>query len=145
MFAGHTTSAPRDRDLLFDTKMDGARRVLTSVPLAPTTFSFGSDRVQAQVQILEAQPALLATPRGRVNATKTALIQRFESGDTLHWMLGGVIPADPLEARQEEEHNQARERERLWHVACTRARDLLILPQASVQISLMCTLPIHPV
>ncbi len=51
-----------------------------------------------------------------------------QSDDTLHWVLGGVTPADLLEARQEEEHNQARERERLWYVACTRARDLLILP-----------------
>jgi ATP-dependent exoDNAse (exonuclease V) beta subunit len=51
-----------------------------------------------------------------------------QSDNTLHWVMGGVTPVDLLEARQEEEHSQARERERLWYVACTRARDLLILP-----------------
>ncbi len=54
-----------------------------------------------------------------------------QSDNTLHWVLGGVTPTDLLEARQEEEHNQARERERVWYVACTRARDMLILPHLS--------------
>lgn len=54
-----------------------------------------------------------------------------QSDDTLHWVLGGVTPTDLLEAREEEEHNQARERERVWYVACTRARDMLILPHLS--------------
>ena len=51
-----------------------------------------------------------------------------QSDNTLHWVLGGVTPTDLLGARQEEEQNQARERERVWYVACTRARDMLILP-----------------
>lgn len=51
-----------------------------------------------------------------------------QSDNTLHWVLGGVTPVDLAHARAEEEQNEARERERMWYVACTRARDILILP-----------------
>ena len=43
-------------------------------------------------------------------------------------MLGGVAPADLAAARAEEHEEDAAQRERIWYVACTRARDLLILP-----------------
>jgi ATP-dependent exoDNAse (exonuclease V) beta subunit len=58
------------------------------------------------------------------------------SDDTLHWVLGGVMPPDLLAARDEEKREQMLERQRMWYVACTRARDLLIiphLPEASSQ------------
>jgi ATP-dependent exoDNAse (exonuclease V) beta subunit len=48
--------------------------------------------------------------------------------DTLHWVLGGLQPPHLAEARAEEAASAAKERERLWYVACTRARDLLIIP-----------------
>lgn len=51
-----------------------------------------------------------------------------QSDDTLHWVLGGLIPPHLADARAEEAAGAARERERLWYVACTRARDLLVLP-----------------
>jgi ATP-dependent exoDNAse (exonuclease V) beta subunit len=51
-----------------------------------------------------------------------------QSDDTLHWMLGGVAPPDLAAARAEESEEDADQRERIWYVACTRARDLLILP-----------------
>jgi CRISPR-associated exonuclease Cas4 len=51
-----------------------------------------------------------------------------QSDNTLHWMLGGVAPADLAVARAEENEEDADQRERIWYVACTRARDLLILP-----------------
>ena len=51
------------------------------------------------------------------------------SDNTLHWVLGGVPPPDLDDARAEESAGEARQRERLWYVACTRARDLLIVPQ----------------
>ena len=51
-----------------------------------------------------------------------------QSDNSLHWVLGGVTPVDLAQARAEEEQNEARERERMWYVACTRARDFLILP-----------------
>jgi CRISPR-associated exonuclease Cas4 len=51
-----------------------------------------------------------------------------QSDNTLHWMLGGVAPADLAAARAQENKEDADQRERIWYVACTRARDLLILP-----------------
>jgi CRISPR-associated exonuclease Cas4 len=51
-----------------------------------------------------------------------------QSDNSLHWMLGGVAPPDLAAARAEESEEDANQRERIWYVACTRARDLLILP-----------------
>ncbi len=54
-----------------------------------------------------------------------------QSDDALHWVLGGLTPPHLADAQAEETRSAARERERLWYVACTRARDLLILPELS--------------
>jgi ATP-dependent exoDNAse (exonuclease V) beta subunit len=51
-----------------------------------------------------------------------------QSDNTLHWLLEGVAPPDLDAARDEEGASEARQRERLLYVACTRARDLLIIP-----------------
>ncbi|MER9946225.1 UvrD-helicase domain-containing protein [Mesorhizobium sp. M0092] len=52
-----------------------------------------------------------------------------QPGDnTLHWVVGGVAPASLDAARKEEERQHAFERQRMWYVVCTRARDLLIVP-----------------
>lgn len=51
-----------------------------------------------------------------------------QSDNSLHWMLGGVAPPELAAARAEESQEDANQRERIWYVACTRARDLLILP-----------------
>jgi CRISPR-associated exonuclease Cas4 len=51
-----------------------------------------------------------------------------QSDNTLHWMLGGVAPPGLAAARAEESEEEADQRGRIWYVACTRARDLLILP-----------------
>ncbi len=51
-----------------------------------------------------------------------------QSDNTLHWMVGGVAPPALAAARTEESQEEAKQRERIWYVACTRARDLLILP-----------------
>jgi CRISPR-associated exonuclease Cas4 len=51
-----------------------------------------------------------------------------QSDNTLHWVLGGIEPPDLAVARAEESKEEAHQRERIWYVACTRARDLLILP-----------------
>jgi ATP-dependent exoDNAse (exonuclease V) beta subunit len=50
------------------------------------------------------------------------------SDGTLHWILGETAPPDLAAAREEENRSETRQRERLWYVACTRARDLLIVP-----------------
>lgn len=51
-----------------------------------------------------------------------------QSDDTLHWVIGGIAPPELEAAQGEEAQNARRERERLWYVACTRARDLLVVP-----------------
>lgn len=51
-----------------------------------------------------------------------------QSDDTLHWVIGGLTPPHLADAQADEALSAARERERLWYVAVTRARDLLILP-----------------
>ena len=50
---------------------------------------------------------------------------------TLHWVLGEVVPPDLEAALRQDEEGQARERERMLYVACTRARELLVLPELS--------------
>jgi CRISPR-associated exonuclease Cas4 len=54
-----------------------------------------------------------------------------ETDDTLHWMIGDVAPPELQLALDADDECLARERERIWYVACTRARELLIVPQQS--------------
>jgi CRISPR-associated exonuclease Cas4 len=49
--------------------------------------------------------------------------------DSLHWVLGEVVPPGLKVALDGDEADATRERERLWYVTCTRARDLLVIPQ----------------
>jgi len=49
--------------------------------------------------------------------------------DTLHMKIAGIEPVSYAEVKAYEEEELARERVRLWYVACTRARDLLVLPR----------------
>lgn len=51
-----------------------------------------------------------------------------QSDNSLHWMLGRVAPPELAAARAAESLEDANQRERIWYVACTRARDVLILP-----------------
>jgi CRISPR-associated exonuclease Cas4 len=53
------------------------------------------------------------------------------SDDTLHWVLGDVVPPELSEAIASTAHEEAEERLRLLYVACTRAMDLLVLPALS--------------
>ncbi len=52
-----------------------------------------------------------------------------QSDNTIHWIIGGIEPPTLAAAREEEEFREARQRERLWYVATTRARDLLVIPE----------------
>lgn len=47
---------------------------------------------------------------------------------TLHWVIGDVAPGSLAQARTFEDRQQANERQRMWYVACTRAKDLLVVP-----------------
>lgn len=49
--------------------------------------------------------------------------------NTLHWVLGDVRPPELAAALDAESAIRTSERQRLWYVACTRAKDLLVLPQ----------------
>jgi CRISPR-associated exonuclease Cas4 len=49
--------------------------------------------------------------------------------DTLHWVIGDVVPPELLAALETDDQSLMRERERLWYVAATRARELLIVPE----------------
>jgi ATP-dependent exoDNAse (exonuclease V) beta subunit len=49
--------------------------------------------------------------------------------NTLHWLIGDVVPPELLRALETDDESLMRERERLWYVACTRARELLIVPE----------------
>lgn len=49
--------------------------------------------------------------------------------NTLHWVLGDVRPPELSVALEAESAIRISERQRLWYVACTRAKDLLVLPQ----------------
>lgn len=54
-----------------------------------------------------------------------------QSDNTLHWVIGGVSSSALTLAREEQARRQALENQRMWYVACTRARDLLIVPYLS--------------
>ena len=51
-----------------------------------------------------------------------------QSDETLHWIIDGLEPPDLAAARDEEEEREAHQRERLWSVATTRAKDILVVP-----------------
>jgi CRISPR-associated exonuclease Cas4 len=51
--------------------------------------------------------------------------------DSLHWMLGDIVPPGLAVAMQSEANEEAQQRLRLLYVACTRAMDLLVLPELS--------------
>ena len=53
------------------------------------------------------------------------------SDDTLHWVLGDVVPPDLADAINAGRQQASEERLRLLYVACTRAMDLLVLPEFS--------------
>jgi ATP-dependent exoDNAse (exonuclease V) beta subunit len=57
------------------------------------------------------------------------------SDDTIHFKVCGYPNLDYEEAVQQESQEIGRERVRLWYVALTRARDLLLLPRQSERIS----------
>lgn len=61
------------------------------------------------------------------------------SDNTLHWVLAGIVPPHLEDAMRDEAEGEARERERLMYVACTRARDLLVLAEPPTRDALTWT------
>lgn len=66
--------------------------------------------------------------------TRARPSERFvhrQSDNTLHWIIGGVCSSALKRAREEQARRQALENQRMWYVASTRARDLLVVPNLS--------------
>jgi ATP-dependent exoDNAse (exonuclease V) beta subunit len=59
--------------------------------------------------------------------SRERLVRHPERG-TLHWLVGDVAAPDLADAVRQDAESQLREKVRLWYVACSRARDFLILP-----------------
>jgi CRISPR-associated exonuclease Cas4 len=56
---------------------------------------------------------------------------RRRSDDTLHCVLGDIVPPSLAEAMNTESEQESQQRLRLLYVACTRAMELLVLPDLS--------------
>lgn len=73
-------------------------------------------------------PVVIPINTGTLLRSRERFVYRA-ADETLHWLIGDVVPPDLLRALESEDDSLARERERLWYVACTRARELLIVPE----------------
>ncbi len=73
-------------------------------------------------------PVVIPINTGNLLRTREPFVYRAADA-TLHWVIGDVVPPDLLLALESDDDSLARERERLWYVACTRARELLIVPE----------------
>lgn len=61
--------------------------------------------------------------------TRVRSMERFVVADnTIHWIEGGAAAPDLKQLFRTDAEAAARERLRLWYVACTRAEELLVLP-----------------
>lgn len=73
-------------------------------------------------------PVVIPINTGTQLRRREKLVHRT-SDNSLHWLMGDVVPPGLAGALAADDESQARERERLWYVACTRARDLLAIPR----------------
>ena len=73
-------------------------------------------------------PVVIPINTGTLLRSRDPFVYRA-ADETLHWLIGDVVPPELLRALESEDDSLARERERLWYVACTRARELLIVPE----------------
>lgn len=65
---------------------------------------------------------------GMVQLRSPERFVRHPDRGTLHWLIGDVATSELADAVRQDAESQLREKVRLWYVACTRARDFLILP-----------------
>ncbi|MCP3468192.1 exodeoxyribonuclease V subunit beta [Bradyrhizobium sp. CCGUVB23] len=73
-------------------------------------------------------PVVIPINTGTLLRSREPFVYRA-ADETLHWLIGDVVPPELLRALESEDDSLARERERLWYVACTRACELLIVPE----------------
>jgi ATP-dependent exoDNAse (exonuclease V) beta subunit len=65
---------------------------------------------------------------GVVQLRSPERLVRHPDRGTLHWLVGDIAAPELAETVRRDTESQQREKVRLWYVACTRARDFLILP-----------------
>jgi ATP-dependent exoDNAse (exonuclease V) beta subunit len=75
---------------------------------------------------LEWPVVILINTVGKVDR-RNEFVHRSDD-DTLHWVLQDVAPPELAIALEQEGRHTARERQRVWYVASTRAREMLIIP-----------------
>jgi CRISPR-associated exonuclease Cas4 len=100
--------------------------------------AFNEGRVDAEGEAIELitihsakgleWPVVIPINTATLQRSREPFVHRVD-GDTLHWVIGDVAPPDLLAALEIDNESLMRERERLWYVACTRARELLIVPE----------------
>ncbi|EHR05616.1 UvrD-helicase domain-containing protein [Bradyrhizobium sp. WSM471] len=76
-------------------------------------------------------PIVIPINMGSELRRREPFIHRHQD-DTLHWVLGDVVPPAIADAIHLDDQDSAEEHERLLYVACTRAIEMLILPTLSV-------------
>jgi len=72
-------------------------------------------------------PVVIPINMGTLARSNERFVHRA-SDNTLHWVIGNVASSELAVARDELAHRQELEDQRKWYVACTRARDLLVVP-----------------
>lgn len=73
-------------------------------------------------------PVVIPINTATLLRSREPFVHRAED-DTLHWVIGDVVPPELRAALETDDESLMRERERLWYVACTRACELLIVPE----------------
>lgn len=73
-------------------------------------------------------PVVIPINAGTLLRSREPFVYRA-ADETIHWVIGDVVPPDLRCALESDDDSLARERERLWYVACTRAREILIVPE----------------
>lgn len=73
-------------------------------------------------------PVVIPINTGTLLRSRSPFVHRSDD-ETLHWVIGDVVPPGLHAALEADDESLTRERERLWYVACTRARELLVIPE----------------
>ena len=78
-------------------------------------------------------PVVVPINTGTRLARREPFIYRA-SDNTIHWMIGDVVAPNLADAVHEAQEAQSRENERLWYVAATRAREMVIIPEVTCAV-----------
>src|SRR5277367_4867212 len=76
---------------------------------------------------LEWPVVILVNTVGQV-VSRNEFVHRV-ADNTIHWLLRDVEPPELAVALEEDARLSDSERQRVWYVACSRAREMLIIPE----------------